>query len=319
MEALFMNMHFCADDSRNSKEDIIGSAPGNGVYVLIECPSPWTEDAFNSKSIPDSLRNLKDKLREDKVPITLLLVNQKNSDKQTKSIIFFKKNDGLSKHYSRWEVEIKNLEAAASLIKDYLNQASSMDSNFNPSTRDILVCTHGSHDKCCAKYGIPFYRQALVTLEDAQLTNIRIWQASHFGGHRFAPTIIDFPEGRCYGALDQNTFRSIMTRTGDISCMKKVYRGWGILSIYAQMLERELMLRHGWEWFNFNVESKIISQNEDRTFNHVELTYKNSANILHSCTADVLKDESKTIYLKGSCNGKELERAKFRLENVVFS
>ncbi|MFM7885497.1 MAG: sucrase ferredoxin [Pseudanabaena sp.] len=247
------------------------------------------------------------------------LVNERNSSKQTKSVIAFKKKKGFSKGYSRWKIEVESLEEVAPLIEDYLRNVDLADDYSDTGVRDILVCTHGSHDKCCAKYGIPFYREALSVARDSHLADIHVWQSSHFGGHRFAPTAIDFPEGRYYGGLDQNTFSSILMRTGDINCIREVYRGWGILSIYAQVLERELLLSHGWEWFNFNVESQIISQNEDKTFSRVEIMYESHGNILHSCVADIVKDENSTLYLKGSCNGKESERVKFRAENIVFS
>jgi len=314
-----MNTYFCADNSRSTKEDIIGSAPNNQTYVLIECSTPWAENAFNSKCIPLSLKNLKEKIQQENMPINLLLINAHHSSKQTKSVIFFNKKQGLSKSYNRWEIEVQSLEEVALLVEKYLNETNLIDTYPESNIRDILICTHGSHDKCCAKYGIPFYREALETIRDLQLMNVRIWQSSHFGGHRFAPTIIDFPEGRYYGVLNQNIFSSILTRNGDISYIKEVYRGWGILSIYAQVLERELLLLYGWEWFNFSVESKIINQNEHKTFNHIKIIYKSPDNILRFCIANIIKDEDKTLYLKGSCNGKELERVKFYAQDLTFS
>jgi hypothetical protein len=315
-----METYFCADNSRSLKEDIIGSAPNNQTYVLIECPTPWAENAFNSRCVPLSLKTLKEKIQREKMPVNLLLINEHHSSKQTKSIIIFKRKQGLSKSYSRLELEVQSLEEVASLVESYLHETDLEDAySESSSIRDILVCTHGSHDKCCAKYGIPFYREALETIRNLQLTDVRIWQSSHFGGHRFAPTAIDFPEGRYYGVLNQNTFCSLLTRTGDINCIRGIYRGWGILSIYAQILERELLLLHGWEWFKFSVESNIISQNEDKTFNRIELTYKSPSNILRSCIADVVKDQNKSLYLKGSCNGKESERVKLFAENLVFN
>lgn len=314
-----MNAYFCADKSRSLKEDIIGSAPNNEIYVLIECPTPWAESAFDSKYIPLNLKQLKDKLSRERRPINLLLINEYDSSKQTKTVIFFKKKQGVSKSYSRWEIEVQNLEEVAPLVETYLNETDLVCTDLESSIRDILVCTHGSHDKCCAKYGIPFYREALVTLKNLQLKGVRIWQSSHFGGHRFAPTVIDFPEGRYYGVLTHNTFCSILTRTGDVNCMREVYRGWSILPIYAQVLERELLLLHGWEWFNFTVESQVISQNEYKTFNQIRLIYKSPENILRSCVADIVKDDLKTLYLKGSCNAdKELERVKFSAQNLIF-
>ncbi|GGA35598.1 hypothetical protein CYANOKiyG1_53310 [Okeania sp. KiyG1] len=117
----------------------------------------------------------------------------------------------------------------------------------------MLVCTHGSHDKCCAKYGNPFYTQAKKTISELGVKNTRIWKASHFGGHRFAPTMIDFPDGRYYGLLDGESFKSILLRTGNIKLLGGVYRGWGILPTCIQALERELMFHHGWEWFKYKI------------------------------------------------------------------
>ena len=37
-------------------------------------------------------------------------------------------------------------------------------------------------------------------LKDQQ-DNIEVFDSSHIGGHRFAPTMIDFPSGRAYGQL----------------------------------------------------------------------------------------------------------------------
>ena len=313
-----MNTYFCAENSRSLKEDIIGSAPNNEIYVLIECPTPWAESAFDSRCIPLNLKKLKQKITTERMPVNLLLINEYHSSKQTKTVLLFKKKQGLSKNYSRLETEVQNLEEVAPLVETYLNETDLVCTDLESSIRDILICTHGSHDKCCAKYGIPFYRKALETVRSLELTDVRVWQSSHFGGHRFAPTAIDFPEGRYYGVLNQNIFGSLLTRTGDINCIREVYRGWGILSIYAQILERELLLLHGWEWFKFSVESKIISQNEDKTFNRIELYYKSPSNILRSCIADVVKDKNKTLYLNGSCNGEASERVKFFAENLVF-
>ena len=36
----------------------------------------------------------------------------------------------------------------------------------------------------------------------ARADNIRVWQSSHFGGHQFAPTLIDLPTGRLWGHLE---------------------------------------------------------------------------------------------------------------------
>ncbi|MEJ7714132.1 MAG: sucrase ferredoxin [Pyrinomonadaceae bacterium] len=43
----------------------------------------------------------------------------------------------------------------------------------------FLICTHGAHDKCCAKHGIPSYEALRRAGEEA------VWQSSHVGGRSF--------------------------------------------------------------------------------------------------------------------------------------
>jgi hypothetical protein len=54
----------------------------------------------------------------------------------------------------------------------------------------ILVCAHGRRDACCARLGVPLY-DAL----SPHLAPERLWQASHLGGHRFAPNVLVLPDG----------------------------------------------------------------------------------------------------------------------------
>src|SRR5690606_5380438 len=49
--------------------------------------------------------------------------------------------------------------------------------------RDVLVCTHGTIDAACAKFGFPLYRHLRDHYSSADL---RVWRVSHFGGHVFA-------------------------------------------------------------------------------------------------------------------------------------
>ncbi len=58
-----------------------------------------------------------------------------------------------------------------------------------------LVCTHGRHDPCCAQRGRPLTR-ALAAVRPGQ-----VWQASHLGGCRFAPTVLVLPLGLMYGRV----------------------------------------------------------------------------------------------------------------------
>jgi hypothetical protein len=63
----------------------------------------------------------------------------------------------------------------------------------------LLVCTHGRRDRCCALDG----RTLTKALVDAGEPHV--WESSHLGGHRFAPTALVLPTGYLYGRLDVAT------------------------------------------------------------------------------------------------------------------
>ncbi len=314
-----MTKFFCADFSREAGEDIIGSGSKYSTYVLIECPTPWAFEAFDSKYVPQNLKDLIAEVKRVKLSVKFLLIapNKPKNTIGTKILIYEKQKEWISNGYRRKEFDLENIEQAAPVVRQYLKgEALTCDIEEN-QTRDILVCTHGSHDKCCARYGNSFYFQAVAATYDLGLSNVRIWKVSHIGGHRFAPTMIDFPDGRYYGVLEQESFRSILTRTGDITCLNRVYRGWGILPTPVQFLEREFILRYGWDWFNYKVAHRIIQENSDKSVIQVELTFEKPDCSLHRYQAELVKDENKTLRLRGSCSTtKESEFVKYSVENI---
>lgn len=60
----------------------------------------------------------------------------------------------------------------------------------------FLVCAHGRRDACCARLGLPLFEG----LKD-RLAPTDLWQASHLGGHRFAPNVVVLPYGIQLGRI----------------------------------------------------------------------------------------------------------------------
>lgn len=60
----------------------------------------------------------------------------------------------------------------------------------------LLVCTHGRRDRCCALDGRALALALVGSGEPG------VWECSHLGGHRFAPTALVLPTGYLYGRLD---------------------------------------------------------------------------------------------------------------------
>ena len=60
----------------------------------------------------------------------------------------------------------------------------------------LTVCTNGRRDQCCAQGGLALARELCDDHPD------QIWECSHIGGHRFAPTALLWPTGQVLGRLD---------------------------------------------------------------------------------------------------------------------
>ena len=313
-----MNKFFCADNSRAIQEDIIGTATNYQTYILVECPTPWVYEAFNSKWVPDNLRILVEEVQKAKLPIRFLLIANNESHRvEETTLLIYQQQQGLSQGYRKQEFKLPNIEQVAGVVSKWLAGVR-VDYEIESSiTRDILICTHGSHDQCCARYGNPFYFYSQNTIVELELNHIRVWKSSHFGGHRFAPTAIDFPQGRYYGLLDQDSFKSILTHTGDIQCLNKIYRGWGILPTALQILEKELMLRLGWDWFDYQVTGKILEQSLDNQTILGELNFEQPSGTHYSYQAKLVKDDVKTQTFKISCHApREVVCVKYAVSNL---
>lgn len=69
----------------------------------------------------------------------------------------------------------------------------------------ILVCTHGSRDRCCGTLGGAIYAKAHKQAPE------QVWQASHLGGHRFAPTLLALPQGMMYGRIEEEDIAALLS------------------------------------------------------------------------------------------------------------
>ncbi|TAF57691.1 MAG: sucrase ferredoxin [Oscillatoriales cyanobacterium] len=282
---------FCADASKCVQEDIIGTGTNYQTYVLIECCLPWESEAFNSKQVPQNLRDLVEEVEHSKQKIRFLLIN---SDKHKcannrKVLIYDNKSQELFEGYEKHEFNASNIYEVAGIVKSYLAGEVPDCEVGNNQSRDILVCTHGSHDRCCARYGNPFYAQATALVSELELSDVRVWKS-----------------------------KSILTRSGDIECLNQVYRGWGILPNQIQVLEREFIIRYGWDWFNYKVSGCIVEKHLENDGFVAELTFE-KVDGTYIYRAELVKDEAKTVKLKGSCGAKqESEFVKYLVKDSYF-
>lgn len=130
-----------------------------------------------------------------------------------------------------------------------------------PSThiRDVLVCTHGTRDRCCATFGYPVYsRLRRAFLQDATGAS-RVWRVSHLGGHRFAPTLLDLPSGHSWAHLDDEAINRLERHDGPPPDLRRHYRGWAALrNLPVMVAERTVFEREGWAWTARSVRAEIL-------------------------------------------------------------
>jgi hypothetical protein len=63
----------------------------------------------------------------------------------------------------------------------------------------LMICANSRRDVCCSVRGRP------VALEAALQRPGQVWECSHTGGHRFAPTGVLLPFGQAFGRLSGST------------------------------------------------------------------------------------------------------------------
>ena len=104
-----------------------------------------------------------------------------------------------------------------------------------------LVCTHGTRDRCCAKWGMPIWDRV------RELAPHRVWQASHLGGHRFAATFVVLPVGLMWGRFEPDAIPELAAalERGELGALDQL-RGRTSYGQPAQVAEVELRRRHGW-------------------------------------------------------------------------
>ncbi len=92
----------------------------------------------------------------------------------------------------------------------------------------VLVCTHGRHDTCCAVRGRP------VAAALAERYGPVVWECSHVGGDRFAPTVVVLPDGTYYGGLDESDAVPVVDRHLGGTVTPARLRGSSLLPPVAQ-------------------------------------------------------------------------------------
>lgn len=179
-------------------EPLLGTGhDGVHRWVLVEDAGPWGAKVPRDTKLPGPVRERLEHINADPGTRVQLIrrPGRRRAGPRRKLFVVEAPVEAEGRRIASLDV---GLDALASLDPDALvAEAPATDTNELASL--WLVCTHGARDRCCAKWGVALW-EALRRLEHG-----RVWQSSHLGGHRFAPTLVTLPGGLLWGrvAIDE--------------------------------------------------------------------------------------------------------------------
>lgn len=216
----------CSQSARARQLDPIGSVESYDGFAFVEVPLPWPRDVT---SIPHLARM------------------QASSE---------------GEYGGRWRLQaIAPADAGARdayqilMYRRSAQGVAAYEAVGPAPDRLVLVCTHGTRDRCCGTLGAAmFYRLK-------HLPGVHLRRTSHTGGHRFAPTATIFPEGSGWAYLDAGLLAEIVQRTAPIDLAARHYRGCvGLEAPELQVADREAMIRHGWAWLDTPRTGRVVAR-----------------------------------------------------------
>jgi hypothetical protein len=253
-------LNLCADDSRAAGEDPIGTAPHWAEVTVLELDVPmwarlrdvnaWTAE---QQAVFTALRG---KVEASGAGFGLLMSAPATPGQplRVRHYTLGAASDGTLGGYVRrdYASDLPQTDWARGLHDTLLDPSALTGGDRTsgdwtavpaPDGPDLHVCTHGTVDAACGRYGVPVY-QALGG------AGVRAWRTGHFGGHRFAATAVDLPSGLLWAHLTPELAVQVARREVTPAQVAGHLRGHAGLPPLAQLLDRHLLVQHGWDWLN---------------------------------------------------------------------
>jgi hypothetical protein len=222
---------YCSASSLEAAEPLWGTARHTERWLLIEYPAAWPPKVLKSGVLPEAMLTQLEALRQTFPSFHSLFIRQGHMRTGRLRAFLVDCREEVS---SLQRVEFDDYDQLASM-----DLAGYWQGREHGAREDALylVCTHGTHDKCCAKFGLPVYVALTARHPD------RVWEASHLGGHRFAANVICFPTGVCYGRVTADSARQLIDRDARHELDLPHYRGRFALPPPSQAAEYFLRTR----------------------------------------------------------------------------
>ena len=220
---------FCSLRSKEAIEQTFGTASTGDAWLLLEYARPWGARAFRESTLPQAVKTHLSGVLKSVPRSRVLLIKQTRKVKGPLTLFVARSRESSSSilKYEFLEYEqLLDLDLASAL-------AGGSPSGTTPWESPLfLVCTHGTRDKCCAKFGIPIYKTICTLVGESS-----VWQCSHVGGDRFAANVVCFPDGTFYGHVTEETAELIVKECYERRIVLTNFRGRSCYSFPVQAAE----------------------------------------------------------------------------------
>ena len=214
---------FCSEDSRADAEPVAATASRVDHWILVEYRGRWAHDAVDGSGLSDEVKRHLREVATARPHTKLLFVRRPGRVATDGPVVVW--GSSPERGGALFCAELRGYD---DLLE--LDPAQPGEPLGHPL---LLVCTHGKHDRCCARYGRPLY-EALGELADEGW----VWQSSHVGGDRFAGNVVVLPEGLYFGRVDPADAGAVLEEYVAGRVRLDVYRGRCAYGFAEQTAER---------------------------------------------------------------------------------
>lgn len=204
-------MSTCTGASADLDEPVAATAATARTWLLIEQPGPWGAKALTmSRLDPVVGRRLERLADAHGVRVALIRRPGRHADLHRPS-----SHRVFAAHtapHDSW-IRTASLTDPAELTElDFAALGGGGHGGFGSAYDGpplALVCTNAKRDRCCALYGLP------LAAELAAAGGSGVWEVTHLGGHRFAPTMLVLPYGYTYGRVTAPHAKAVLEAARD--------------------------------------------------------------------------------------------------------
>ena len=177
---------FCSDVSLANAEPLWGTASRVDHWILVEYRGLWSRDVLPGSGLSDQVKQHLRESAASRPHTKLLFVRRTERRRRPELLVTWGSSSERGGRLFRAAVE--DYEHVLDL--DLTAPGPPLEHPL------LLVCTHGKHDRCCARHGRPLYQALAEVAEDDW-----VWQVSHVGGDRFAGNLVALPDGLYFGRV----------------------------------------------------------------------------------------------------------------------